>query len=139
MINICCDVKDLNLRTGLANIEDRSGVAFFMDPQNKSYESPGKGTYQFFLTADNKLSVREGNSGKWIPVQMTEVQFASKITKDGYVQELAIPWSAVGGKPDQGKRIGLDFCLHALNGTWYREAVSASNTDQPFSWLSAYR
>ncbi|MBW3623835.1 MAG: PIG-L family deacetylase [Armatimonadetes bacterium] len=48
------------------------------------------------------------------PIEETApgMRLASKRTTDGYMIETAIPWSAIGAKPESGKRLGFNLLLY---------------------------
>ena len=133
-------VKDGKVVNDSQNPEENDGVTVQVDATNLSYEKPGKGIFSFFLSADNKLVAKEGENGKWVALGDTkDIKYASKISNTGYTQELAIPWSFVGGKPASNTRIGFNISLAEDTGKEavdYRESISANNTDQPFSWIT---
>lgn len=133
-------VKNGNVVSGSQNPEENDGVTVQVDATNKSYEKPGKGVFSFFLSADNKLIIKEGKGGQWVALNDAKnIKSASKIFDTGYVQELAIPWSLIGGKPASETRIGFNIRLTEDTGKGkpeYRESIAASNADQPFSWMT---
>ncbi len=133
-------VNDRKVITDSSDPEANDGVVVQLDPANKSYEAPGKGVYSFFLSADGKLVAKTGDNGKWIALGKTEgVKSSSKTVDGGYVQEIAIPWVLLGGKPALGTRIGYNTRLVEDTGRGpvdYVESISANIPDQPFTWLT---
>lgn len=133
-------VKDGKVFTASTNSRENDGIAFFIDPQNKSYKTQAKGTYSFFLSADNKLIVQEGSNSKWIPkTDIQTVKTATASISGGYIQEIAIPWSTLGGKPAVGTRIGINIMITENAGTSnaeYKESAVLTTPEQPFNWLT---
>ncbi|WP_181304533.1 sugar-binding protein [Rufibacter sp. XAAS-G3-1] len=133
-------VKDSKVVSDSQDPEENDGVVVQLDPANKSYEAPGRGVYTFFLSANGKLVAREGQNGKWVPLGKTEgVKFSSQAADGGYVQEIAIPWLLLGGKPLAGARMGYNTRLVEDTGKGpadYRESISANGPDQPYTWLT---
>lgn len=133
-------VKDAKVTSGSGNPEDNDGVIVQLDAANKSYEKPGQGVYTFFLSADNILVTKAADNGKWVAAENDgKMKTASKTVTGGYVQEMAIPWSALGGKPAAGNRIGVNIRLSENTGTTvqsYKESISTQSPDQPFTWLT---
>ncbi|MGV3502810.1 MAG: sugar-binding protein [Adhaeribacter sp.] len=100
---------------------------------------PGKGVVQVFLSAGNQVLVQENRGGAWETRKKAGgVLSGSKITAKGYVQELAIPWQLLGGKPARGQQLGFNICLQENPGQGlpsYRESISASDAGQPSTWM----
>lgn len=120
-----------------ANPENNDGITVYLDAGNEAYEAPDKGVFKILLTADNKCIVSEGKGRKWIALESTAVKFASSITASGYVQELAIPWILLGGKPMPNTRIGFNMQLTENRGRIplnYKENISFNNEEQPYTW-----
>lgn len=134
------EVKDSKIYTSSSSIQENDGVTFFIDPKNKSYQSQAKETYLFYLSADNKLVVKEGSNGKWIAkTDIGQVRTLSSNTTGGYFQEIAIPWATLGGKPANDTRIGVNVMVTDNNGTpnaTFKEAVVLTTPEQPFTWLT---
>ncbi|MGV3541194.1 MAG: sugar-binding protein, partial [Rufibacter sp.] len=133
-------VKDAKVISDSQTPEENDGVTVQLDPGNKSYEAPGKGVFSFFLSADGKVVAKTGQNGKWIDLSKTDGLISSSKTVDGgYVQEIAIPWVLLGGKPAVGARIGFNARLTEDTGKGpaeYRESISANSPDLPYTWLS---
>ncbi|WP_207434148.1 sugar-binding protein [Sabulibacter ruber] len=133
-------VKDGKVVKDAQNPEGSDGVTVQIDATNTAYEKPGKGVYSFFLSADNQLVAKVGEGGKWVVLSdVKNLKHSGKASTTGYVQELAIPWALVGGKPALHTRMGLNISLTENSGKGqvdYRESISANNSDQPFSWLT---
>ncbi|MGV3641903.1 MAG: sugar-binding protein, partial [Adhaeribacter sp.] len=133
-------VKDASVVSDAPNREDNDGVGVQLDPGNRSYEKPGKGVFTFFLSADNKLIAREGSNGKWVSLKNAGgIKTSSRLTETGYVQELAIPWAVLGGKPAKAMRMGFNMSLTENaggGGKDYKVNIPANNEEQPFTWLT---
>lgn len=132
-------VKDENVVTTQANPENNDGTTIYLDLYNKANKTPGKDVFKVSLTAGNNLIFSEGNSCKWMVHTIENIKYSSKITEFGYLQELAIPWSLMGDKPEQDSRIGLNMRLTESNtkgAPAYKENISCNNEDQPFTWLT---
>ncbi len=134
------EVKDSKVFTASSNAQENDGVTFFIDPKNKSYKSQAKETYLLYLSADNKLIVQEGSNGKWVnKTGITQIKTISSKTSDGYLQEMSIPWSILGGKPANDSRIGVNLMITENKGTAnadYKESAVFTTPEQPFTWLT---
>lgn len=137
------EVTDDNVANNASlDTEEGDGVTIHLDVQNKSFEKPDKGTFRIFVSADNQVIVREGDGGSWKELNdHDDINSFSKYTDSGYIQEIAIPWSLIGGKPDVSERIGFNLRLTAYsrkNEADYREDISSNNGNAPFSWMSLH-
>ncbi|MFC6999158.1 sugar-binding protein [Rufibacter roseus] len=135
-------VKDSSIVHSAQNPEEGDGVMVQLDPANKSYTRPDGEVYSFFLSVDGSLVMKRGQEGQWVKANDTEVnqvKAISKATDAGYVQEIAIPWTLLGGKPTNDARIGLNVQLTESTGQGrvkYRESISANHADKPYTWLT---
>ena len=60
---------------------------------------------------------------------------------DGYLQELAIPWEFLGGKPALKNRMGINVRLTEIKGASEPviiENASGCNANEPFGWISLF-
>ncbi len=133
------EVKDNVVTASGENPQTHDGVSILLDAANTSYEAPDKGVFNIFLSVKNQLVVKEGDKRKWISQEAGGIRHASLENSLGYVQEIAIPWSQIGGKPAAGARIGIDISLQDSAGKGvaeYKESISATDPDQPYSWLT---
>lgn len=112
-----------------------NSFAIYVDPQNKSYDTPGKGVFKINIGGMNGMSMFEGNSGQWeIRSSKGIVNDNSGEGADSYLRVIGIPWSIIGGKPTSGKRIGFTMALTDIDG--HTENISANEADKPFTWCT---
>lgn len=120
--------------------ENGDGVTIYLDVENKSYEKPDEGIFSIFLSADKKLIIKEGNDDSWrILNDHKALKFFSKSIDSGYIQELAIPWSLVGDKPELNQRVGFSIRLTESSGKAepdYRENLSSNKGNEPHTWMT---
>lgn len=137
---VISSIKDGKVVSDSQNPENNDGITIQVDATNKSYEVPGSGVFSFFLSADNKLIVKEGNDGKWVALKNPGgIKYASKASGTSYVQEIAIPWALAGGKPASGARIGFNVILTESTGKGspdYKENISSNDENQPYTWTT---
>ena len=135
---VLTNVEDINVVTTATDPEENDGITIFLDPMNKSLEAPDKEVFRFILTANGHINFSEGNSGKWkVRESPDAILSSSKIIDNGYRQELAIPWTLLGGRPDRDSRIGLNIRLTENSGKAtadYKENISGNDDKQPFTW-----
>ena len=131
-------VNDTNISATGGAIDSGDGVNLFFDTQNKSYELPGKGVFKLFVSAQNEVLLREGSAKKWNA--KTELQgLKQTVLKNasGYVQEIAIPWVLIGGKPATGNAMRYSMSLVENGGSAalnYVEALAGNTDDKPYTW-----
>lgn len=132
------EVKDSYISRGIGLVDTGDGVSIFIDAQNKSFELPDKGVFKVFLSAKDELILKEGNSKKWVvKTQTASIRHSVKTAANGYVQEIAIPWVVLGGKPGTGSRIGYNISLVENTGsglTNYIETMTGNSEDKPYTW-----
>ncbi|MFD1818056.1 Carbohydrate family 9 binding domain-like [Pseudarcicella hirudinis] len=138
---LSADVRDENVYV-TSSADQNDGIVYSIDALNKATDKPAEGIFQFFLTADNKLIVREGSKAEWVEKSgFSGIQTQSLKTGNGYVQELAIPWKILGGKPGPGSRIGFNLSLQENTGksrAEYIEPVSGNLPDASYTWCSLF-
>lgn len=119
---------------GVDSLKNAS-FTIYLDPQNKSYDAPGKGVFKITMDRRNELTMFEGNSGEW------KKGYPGGILNDNnmragksYTQVIGIPWSTIGGRPAVGKRVGFNMALTDSAG--HTENISSNEADKPFTWCT---
>ncbi|MFD2873352.1 exo-alpha-sialidase [Mucilaginibacter ximonensis] len=119
---------------GVDSLKNAS-FTIYLDPQNKSYDAPGKGVFKITMDRRNELTMFEGDSGEW------KKGYPRGILNDNnmragkrYTQVIGIPWSIIGGRPAAGKRVGFNMALTDSNG--HTENISSNEADKPFTWCT---
>jgi hypothetical protein len=137
---IISKVRDKKVIGDAAKAEENDGITVFIDAQDKSLELPGTGVYSFYLSANNNLIVKEGFNKKWVEKKGGEgILHVTKTNSEGYIQEVAIPWSFLGGMPPSSSRIGVNICLtEAISNKAldYRENISSNDEMKPYTWMT---
>ena len=138
---ILSGVKDRHVVNGTGT-GNSDGVTIFIDPQNKCYEKPHSGVFSISVSAGGFIEVKEGKNGNWQAVNSGgNIKHAAKQIAGGYVQELAIPWAFLGGKPALNTRMGINVRLtevKAANEPLVTEDASGCNAGEPFGWISLF-
>ncbi|PKD19078.1 hypothetical protein APR41_16840 [Salegentibacter salinarum] len=132
---IISKVSDVTVSTDNQNIANNDGMVIYLDPSNKSFETPGPGTYKIIISASNQVLAYEGNDSQWREIELTEMDTEVINNEEGYAQEIALAWNAIGGKPTSNT-IGLNVELIERGDSNYIETISATQTDAPYTWLS---
>ena len=133
---ITSKTTDYNIVSHLANTENNDGIIIYIDPTNRSLVDPGKDIYKIFLSAGNIISFYEGDNRVWkkIGSNSTEIVCETKIGTSGYIQEIALPWVLLGGKPALNTRIGFNIELSEKGNSNYVDGISNNINSQSYTW-----
>jgi hypothetical protein len=96
--------------------------------------------FKISVSADNKVVVWEGNNGSWVKRDGTTVHTAVAATSKSYMQEIAIPWALLGGKPTVNSLIGFNMGLTENSGgaiATQRETITSCPELKPNTWMAA--
>jgi hypothetical protein len=135
-------VADTDISTPSANPEDNDGVTVSIAVSNNGLVQtrPGPQVHKIYLSADNQLVWKTGDAqGRWTVSgnqNKSAIRHASSVNDAGYVQEIALPWTLVGGKPEA---VQLNISLtenSGFNVPEYRESTSGNTEDQPHTWMT---
>ena len=122
-----------------SNIESSDGVTVYIHDKNKTYNILYKGIFSIFVSADNKVVVKEGDNGNWNQREFTTLKSSTIKTANGYKQEIAIPWISIGGIPALNTAIGFNFGLTENSGNTaadYSETITSCPNNQPNTWMT---
>lgn len=130
-------VKDDEVISSSSNLKNNDGVTIYLDPQNKSWVTPGPGIFKIVISASNEAYVYEGDNKHytgWTQISANGFNMKSEENAEGYIQEMAIPWDVIGGKPAVDNRLRINFELAERGNQDYDESISSNETDKPYSW-----
>ena len=136
---ILTKVNDIDVAINAKYIEESDGTSVFIHAKNLTYSSPDKGVFSVFVSADNKIVVKEGDNGKWATRDVGFVKSFTTKSGSSYRQEIAIPWALLGGKPVSDLPIGFNFGLTNSSGNVisdYKETITTCLEMQPSSWMT---
>lgn len=128
-------VTDTNVATTSGNLLNNDGIVIYIDPMGKNYVAPGSGTYKIIVSATNQVKIFEGFNSTWEEIEMPDVVTAVTENTTGYIEEIKISWSAIGGKPNSGTRVGFSLELIEKGSASYTEMISTTLKDVPYTWL----
>ncbi len=131
------DDKYLYVLAGVEDIaQNKNTLVISLDPQNKSYDLPGKSIFKINITRNNEVTSFEGDAGKWKAVRLKSINIKGYQDDkgDSYMQIITIPWAAIGGRPALNKRIGFNMAF--INSEGYTENISSNEADKPFTWCT---
>ncbi|WP_207531851.1 sugar-binding protein [Desertivirga arenae] len=130
-------VKD-NMISANTSPDESDGVTFYVTTLKDGYKVPVKGIFSFLVTVDNKIVVREGENGGWLKREISSVRSETTKTNNSYRQEIAIPWTLLGGKPALDSEIALNLGITEASGKQvadYRETITNCMETQSSTWL----
>jgi len=96
-------VTDNAKRASSANFWENDGIEIYIDGNNDKATTYDANDYQFIVRYDAS-QIQEGHNKP-----TTGIQAAATQNTTGYVVEVKIPWSAIGGSVSEGKLLGMDF------------------------------
>ena len=133
---IVSKTTDANIVSQVANTEDNDGIIIYIDPTDRSLVAPGKEIFKIFLSSGNMISLYEGDNRIWKKADKStfEIICETKINTSGYVQEMAIPWELLGGKPSLNTRIGFNIELSEKGNSSYVDGISNNINNQSYTW-----
>lgn len=133
-------VNDRSVQTLTGDPEKDDGISIQLDPTNASLNFPGKGIFNFEITAGCKLKCWQGDNGKWVNWDAEGVVYDVKqLVSGGYRVQLGIPWKTLGGLPPQNTRLGFNAVLRECSSdpnTGYNESISGNVKDKPYTWCT---
>tara|TARA_R110002050_G_scaffold188756_4_gene323398 strand:- start:939 stop:2678 length:1740 start_codon:yes stop_codon:yes gene_type:complete len=132
------DYLYLQIKVKDNSVSSLDATTIYLDPQATNYVAPGSGVFKFIISATNQISTYEGFNANWEETTITGLTTASKNSSNGYIQEVKIPWTALGGNPSSGSRIGYTMELIERGTANYTETISTTDKDSPYTWLSLY-
>ncbi len=107
---IMVEVTDDVLRDEGGNQWDDDGVEIFIDMGNTKNATYGAGDYQFAFVYNRSVITEYKHNA------IAGVTFAQGSRPDGYLMEISIPWSTLGGVPNHGDLIGFDVHVNDDDG-----------------------
>lgn len=125
--------------SNVTNREESDGSVVYLSTKAQTYTTPGAGIFKVTVSADNKVTIREGNNGSWLKRDIPGIKSSSKAGEGGYKQEIAIPWSLLGGKPAANQIIGFNLGLTENSGgsfAFSRETITSCPESNPSSWMT---
>ncbi|HEY8401610.1 MAG TPA: sugar-binding protein [Cytophagaceae bacterium] len=111
------DVTDDDLQNDSDNDWEDDGVDVFIDIGNDKSGVYGINDYQYGFKY-NDITAAEY---KHAPASLVGVVFAQGAKAGGYIMEILIPWSTLGGVPTPGTYIGFDIKINDDDGGGTRD------------------
>ncbi|HEY8402775.1 MAG TPA: sugar-binding protein [Cytophagaceae bacterium] len=113
------DVNDDDLRNDGGFNWENDALEVFIDMGNDKNTSYGTNDYRYsFVYNDNTVYEEEHNA-------TAGVVFAQTVKAGGYIMEISIPWSTLGGAPATGSFIGFDIHVNDDDGGGSRDSKIA--------------
>jgi hypothetical protein len=123
---VLVQVVDANKSSVGTNVYDQDGIELFLSGNNSKAGAYTSSDHQYRFNWNVAATVANitGSTGS-----TTGITYAIPSTGNGYLLEVAIPWTTIGGTaPYNGKPLGFDIDLNdQQNGAGAREATAAWN------------
>lgn len=129
-------VNDSDIYDSSNSTKNSPGVAVMVAPEKLSDNSLVKGTYKVFATPYEDLLTYQGSNGLWTEDEL-EIELAANEYSTGYQLEMVIPWSEIGGIPEDNQGIGFNIELQSrseLTGLLQKETLSGNRVNYPSTW-----
>lgn len=133
---VWASVSDSKFYNSSDSVKNSPGVAVMLAPKKLSEDSLVEGTFKVFATPSEDLLTYQGSNGLWTEDEV-EVELVANEHSNGYQLEMAIPWSEIGGMPQDNQGIGFNVELQSRNkstGTLQKESLSGNQISQPSTW-----
>jgi hypothetical protein len=137
MFFLTADVQDEKVFSTSGDLQKDDAIQFFIDPKNRAIKSPDEDIFSVTVTAGGKCFYQQGKDGRWIDWSPSGIITRSSQTTNGYVLEVAIPWTALHHTPEKNVRIGFHAAiLETSTGIQpaYIEPLAGNVTDASYSW-----
>ena len=144
---VLMDVNDQHLWNNSSTLWNDDGIEIYLDPQNKNCNGICTGLYKLLFNIGNNTLFQQCNSqgawDTWTPSGVNyKIKYSGTInnatdTDQGYVVEVAIPWSQIGGKPSAAWGIHAKLHDNQDGGTVNitHEELSGANANIASTWL----
>jgi hypothetical protein len=131
---VAFEVDDTNLQSVNADIWRDDCVEVFLDTNHDGGTSMRTDDYHFIININNLLYDTQGENTGW----SSNLNSFVRTTVDGYIIEMSIPWSDIGGTPNNGDTMGIDFCVgdrdDTADGYQYFDWANIDPFAQPDRW-----
>ncbi|MCF0196789.1 MAG: hypothetical protein HUK03_06085 [Bacteroidaceae bacterium] len=131
-------VKDKYMTKGAVS-DASDGVEFFVSTIKPRTTSSKAKQYRFLADVEGRVLMQHGTTSGWVTDAATTAR--SQVTRGtgNYVIELAIPWTAIEGRPTTGDL----YCCYQLHNfdtaggktTFVHETLSGSKTENFTTWM----
>ena len=131
------DVADKILTEATENsvVTESDAVELLIDRNAKGRTQLATGTYRIACNIRGESCLQRGATNQWSN-WTAEVRLSVERQSQAYSVDMAVPWSALGGKPASNS-LALSFRLHNNDGQGavFHEDMSGSKADNPKTWL----
>ena len=135
-------VRDTTVTVGLEPAELCDGVTLQLAFPSSNRELEQRSVFECFLSADDRLvTTRSAIGSGGDRLEQKQILHAVRGNAGGYLQELAIPWRLLGGKPAGKKgRLQINILLTENPGDkrpHFVESLGENDGSSPSTWLKA--
>ncbi|MGV8093116.1 MAG: exo-alpha-sialidase [Mangrovibacterium sp.] len=129
----CAIVEDKKLISDKNDPVRSDGVYLYIDSENSSLLSPSAGMFRIWCNCKGKMTVEEGNNGKWTAITSDHINAVTVNTGSGYQVEFEVPFSVLKKNNRSDIRINLGLVEYSDVDSWYEENIvntvpASSNT-----------
>jgi len=133
-VYVVFEVDDTNLQAVNGNVWLDDCVEVFLDTNHDDGTSIRTDDYHFIININNLLYDTQGGDDAW----SSNLNSFVRTTADGYIIEMSIPWLDIGGRPNNGDTMGVDFCVgdrdDTADGYQYFDWANLDRFAQPNRW-----
>lgn len=136
---VLTDVRDDNISISTANSEESDGTIIYVHAKSKTFSNPDNGVFSITVSADNKVTVKEGENGSWVKRDVGSIKSSSVKAANSYRQEIAIPWTLLKATPSPNAMIGFNFGITENTGRAqadYKETITTCEDTKPNTWMT---
>ena len=131
------DVADKKLTEAAegSDVTESDAVELLIDRYAKGRTQLATGTYRIACNIRGESCLQRGIINQW-GNWSADVRLNVERQSQAYTVDMAVPWSALGGKPSSSG-MALSFRLHNNDGEGmvFHEDMSGSKADNPKTWL----
>jgi hypothetical protein len=132
LVRVADDTTSDNNRSA----NERDGIEFFLDMHNNKADDYGADNFHLrFPWHSSGIEFVQGSPGNGILAQQKE-------TPEGYLMELAFPWTALHAAPVNGQFLGIDIHINDNDGgrreaklSWYSRRNAAYRSPRFFGTM----
>ena len=127
-------------------LKNNKGLVFYFDRSDKNDSILTKGNYKIIVDLNLNQQCFFGENGEWKDYIISDLKIIKQLDgtvnnntdqDNGYIMEIKIPWSKIGGNPKNSSAIGFNFSLvdNRDGGIKiHRETISGNIENNPSTW-----
>lgn len=133
----CASVKDQKLVATSDDPLHSDGVHFYIDTESQKSEAPKTSIYRIWCNYKGETKIFKGARGIWNEIKNNQLVAKTRTNADGYELEIAVPFSLINKKTNDGIRLNLGLVEYSSPSNSYEENIVNSDAVSPDSWMFA--